>query len=335
MACEATAYARAGLVGNPSDGYFGKTISILVCDFAAKVTLYENPELEIVPSFQDRMRYNSMQDLAQDVANNGYYGGIRLMKAAIRKFHAYCETRKIALPERNFSIRYRSTIPRRLGLAGSSALVTATIRCLMEFYDLEVPREQLANLILSVETEELGIAAGLQDRVIQVYEGVVYMDFNRDLMETRGYGHYERLDPALLPPLFIAYREDMGEGSEVIHQTVRERWLEGDPEVRAAMEDFAAYAEEARKLLLAGRGREIGPLMDRNFERRCTIFKVAPENIDMVRRARAVGAHAKLAGSGGAIIGSYDDEDMFASIEKTMAASGVRVFKPQIVPAHP
>ena len=335
MACEATAYARAGLIGNPSDGYFGKTISILVRDFAAKVTLYENPELEIVPSFQDRMRYNSMQDLAQDVANNGYYGGIRLMKAAIRKFHAYCETRKIALPERNFSIRYRSTIPRRLGLAGSSALVTATIRCLMEFYDLEISREQLANLILSVETEELGIAAGLQDRVIQVYEGVVYMDFNKELMEPRGYGHYERLAPALLPPLFIAYREDLGEGSETIHQTVRERWLEGDPDVRAAMEDFAAYAEEARDLLLAGRGREIGPLMDKNFERRCAIFKVAPENIDMVRRARAAGAHAKLAGSGGAIIGSYDDEDMFARIEKAMAASGVRVFKPQIVPARP
>lgn len=335
MACEATAYARAGLIGNPSDGYFGKTISILVRDFAAKVTVYENPELEIVPSFQDRMRYSSMQDLAQDVENNGYYGGIRLMKAAIRKFHAYCEARRITLPPRNFSIRYRSTIPRRLGLAGSSALVTATIRCLMEFYDIEIPREQLPNLILSVETEELRIAAGLQDRVIQVYEGVVYMDFNRDLMESRGYGQYEYLDAALLPPLFIAYREDMGEGSEVIHQTVRERWLEGDPEVVAAMKDFASYAEKAHELLLAGRGREIGPLMDQNFDRRCSIFKVAPENIDMVRRARATGAHAKLAGSGGAIIGAYEDEAMYARLEQDMAGSGIRVFKPQILPESP
>lgn len=335
MACEATAYARAGLIGNPSDGYFGKTISILVRDFAAKVTLYENPELEIVPSFQDRMRYNSMQDLAQDVANNGYYGGIRLMKAAVSKFHAYCVTRKITLPERNFSIRYRSTIPRRLGLAGSSALVTATLRCLMEFYDLEIPREQLPNLILSVETEELGIAAGLQDRVIQVYEGAVYMDFDRTLMETQGYGRYEHLDPALLPPLFIAYREDLGEGSEVIHQTVRERWLEGDPEVHAAMKDFAAYAEEARKLLLAGRGLEIGLLMDKNFDRRCSIFKVAPENSDMVERVRAVGAHAKLAGSGGAVIGVYEDEAMYARLEQTLAESHVRIFKPQILPVSP
>ena len=335
MACEATAYARAGLIGNPSDGYFGKTISILVRDFAAKVTLYENPEIEIVPSFQDRMRYSSMEDLAKDVANNGYYGGIRLMKAAIRKFQEYCDIHRIDLPQRNFSIRYRSTIPRRLGLAGSSALVTATIRCLLEFYDLEIPKEQLPNLILSVETEELGIAAGLQDRVIQVYEGVVYMDFNKQLMDSQGYGHYEYLNPDLLPPLFIAYREDLGEGSETIHQTVRERWLEGDPEVRAAMRDFAGYAEQARALLLAGQGRDIGPLMDKNFDRRCSIFKVAQENIAMVRLARALGAHAKLAGSGGAIIGACDDEVMYARLEAAMGERGIKIFKPQILPEAP
>lgn len=43
------------------------------------------------------------------------------------------------------------------------------------------------NLVLSAE-EELGITAGLQDRVVQVYGGVVFMDFNRDHMQTWGYG---------------------------------------------------------------------------------------------------------------------------------------------------
>lgn len=335
MACESIAYARAGLIGNPSDGYFGKTISIIVRDFAAKVTLYESSELEIIPSFQDRMRYDSIADLARDVAANGYYGGIRLMKAAIRKFHAYCENNRIRLPKRNFSIRYRSTIPRRLGLAGSSALVTATMRCLMEFYDVEIPKEWLPNLILSVETEELGIAAGLQDRVIQVYEGVVYMDFSREIMEKQGYGRYVTLDPSLLPPLFVAYREDLGEGSETVHQTVRERWLAGDPEVIAAMQDFATYAQEAYNLLLAGRGNEIGPLMDKNFDRRCSIFNVTQANKEMVAIARQAGAHAKLAGSGGAIIGTYPDESTYEFLAHEMAQKGIRVFKPRIVPEQP
>ncbi|MCK5863297.1 MAG: GHMP kinase, partial [Candidatus Hydrogenedentes bacterium] len=219
MACEAIAYARAGLVGNPSDGYYGKTISIILRNFAAKVTLYESPEIEIVPSFQDRMKYATMSELVRDVENNGYYGGLRLMKGAVRKFFDYCTVNHIELEDRNFSIRYRSSIPRRLGLAGSSALVTATMSCLMEFYDVEIPKQFLPNLILSVETEELGIAAGLQDRVIQVYGGVVFMDFSREIMDLQGHGDYETLDTTLLPPIFLAYQEDLGQGSEVIHQT--------------------------------------------------------------------------------------------------------------------
>ena len=70
-------------------------------------------------------------------------------------------------------------------MAGSSAIIVATLRCLMEFYGVEIPRQVPPSLVLSVETEELGIAAGLQDRVVQVYEGLVYMDFARDRMEER------------------------------------------------------------------------------------------------------------------------------------------------------
>ena len=50
MIIRAKSYARAGLVGNPSDGYFGKTISFIVRDFGARVTLYESPVLEILPN---------------------------------------------------------------------------------------------------------------------------------------------------------------------------------------------------------------------------------------------------------------------------------------------
>ena len=36
--------------------------------------------------------------------------------------------------------------------------------------------------------EELGITAGLQDRVIQVYGGLVYMDFDKGSTQWFGYG---------------------------------------------------------------------------------------------------------------------------------------------------
>lgn len=56
-----------------------------------------------------------------------------------------------------------------------------------------------------METEELGITAGLQDRVVQVLEGCIQMNFDKDSIEKTGNGIYSRVDVRLLPPLFMAY----------------------------------------------------------------------------------------------------------------------------------
>ena len=330
MAVEATAYARAGLVGNPSDGYFGKTISFAMRNFAAKVTLYDHPQVEIVPSLRDRSAYASVRELVNDVKAYGYYGGIRVVKATIRRFVDYCDEQGITLPDRNFSIRYRTTIPRHVGLAGSSALVTAAIRCLMEFYEVDIPKPILPNVVLGVETGELGISAGLQDRVIQVYEGCVYMDFDRQYMDAQHHGRYEEIDPALLPDLFIAYRTDLAEGSEVFHNDIRDRWNHGDPDVLQAMQDFAGYAEEVRGLLAAGKGADIGPILNRNFDRRRSIYNISPANLDLIHRARAAGAYCKFAGSGGAIVGTYTGDDGFARLQEAFKGTNTVVVKPEI-----
>ena len=129
------AYARAGLMGNPSDGYHGKTLSIIVRNFWAEVVLYEWEDVEIVLTQEDRSRFRSVKELVRDVELHGYYGGIRLVKATIKKFVEYCRGRH-ALHDRNFSIRYETNIPRQVGLAGSSAIIVATTRALMEFYQV-------------------------------------------------------------------------------------------------------------------------------------------------------------------------------------------------------
>ena len=214
------AFARAGLMGNPSDGYHGKTLSLVIRDFAAEVTLYEWDRIEVVFSQHDQTRFDSIDELVRDVRLHGYYGGIRLVKATIKKFVEYCRRQGHLLHGRNFSVRYQSDIPRQVGMAGSSAIIVATLRCLMEFYDVDIPLQVQPSLVLSVETEELGIAAGLQDRVVQVYEGPVYMNFAREVMQDRGglqCGVYEPIDPTLLPPLYVAYSTDVSEPTEIIH----------------------------------------------------------------------------------------------------------------------
>ncbi len=325
------AYARAGLVGNPSDGYNGRTISLAIENFWAEAVLYEWDDLELVLGEESTNRFASIHDLVRDVKLHGYYGGIRLVKAAIKKFAEYCVRQKIDLHARNFSIRFESTIPRQVGLAGSSAIIVATLRALMDYYGVAIPLEVQPSLALSVEVEELGIAAGLQDRVIQVYEGLVSMDFGKEVMrETHGLWHgvYERLDPALLPPVYLAYKADVSEPTEVFHNDIRARFNRGEEVVVNAMRTFADLAKRGCVALAVGDAAELARLMDANFDTRRSIYRLPPGQIEMVEAARSTGASAKFAGSGGAIVGVYRDAATFAELERVLSAIGCVVVKP-------
>jgi glucuronokinase len=327
------AYARAGLLGNPSDGYNGKTISIIVRNFWAEVVMYEWESIEIVQSSDDRARFSSVHDLAQDVRLHGYYGGIRLIKATIKRFVDYCRDRNIKLDNRNFSVRYETNIPRQVGLAGSSAMIVATLRCLMDFYHIEIPIEQQPSLVLSVETEELGISAGLQDRVIQCYEGMVYMDFDKSVeREVDGiiFYAYQKLDPALLPPIYIAYHNELSEPTESFHNDIRGRYDSGEIAVVNAMKRFGRLTVQGRDALQAGKWERLSALIDENFNTRRGIFKLPAWQTDMVDTARSCGASAKFAGSGGAIIGMYQGEAMFSELRARMAEIGSETIKPLV-----
>ena len=331
MIIRTKAYPRAALIGNPSDGYFGKTIAFTFSNFSARVTLYESPELEIVPCRRDGSVFDSIQALYDDVRLFGYYGGIRLLKSAIKCFYGYCQEHEIELHRRNFTVRYDTDIPNLVGLAGSSAIITATLRALLAFYGVTIPKPQLANLIRAVENRELNIAAGLQDRVAQVYQGVVFMDFDKALLDKQGFGRYEPLRLPSLPPLYIAYRTDLSEGSEVFHNNIRDRFDRGEKEVVDAMAFWADLTLQARTALADGDWTALAALMNDNFDRRRQIFNLSEGNLRMVETARAAGASAKFTGSGGAIIGTYTDEAMYERLTEVFASQNIRVFKPALV----
>lgn len=326
------AYARAGLLGNPSDGYYGKTISVIVRNFWAEVVLYEWDTMEIVLAENDRARFHSVADLARDVRLHGYYGGIRLIKATIKRFVEYCQEQGLALHGRNFSIRYQTSIPRQVGLAGSSAIIVATLRALLEYYELDMPLRVQPSFVLSIERDELGIAAGLQDRVIQVYEGLVYMDFDRR-QEQMIHGFpcyaYEPLDPQRLPTLYVAYHDSLSEPTEVFHNDIRGRFNRGEALVVEAMQHFAEIARQGREALLAGDEARLSSLINENFDTRMSIYQLPAWQVEMVMTARACGASAKFAGSGGGIIGAYQGEAMFTRLSQELARLGVKTIKPQ------
>ncbi len=333
MIIKTRAFPRAALIGNPSDGYYGKTIAFVFDDYAASVDLYETPELDLVPSLRDHSCFPDVRELVRQVGLYGYYGGIRLLKASVKQFVAYCDEHGIALHDRNFTMRYRTTIPNRLGLAGSSAIVTASIRALEAFYEIKISKPEMANLILSVERDELGIAAGLQDRVAQTYNVPIFMDFNREHMDSYGYGIYKQLEIPADLNLFVAFRTDLAEGSEILHSRLREDYNNGVPAVLDAVREWAHLTDQVYAALPKGDYSLVERCLRRNFELRCEVCSstVSPKNRRMVELANSLGAAAKLTGSGGAIIGIYHDDAHFHQLKELFARHQIEIVKPHIV----
>jgi glucuronokinase len=331
MIIEARAYARAAILGNPSDGYFGKTISLIVKNFGAHILLYQTPELVIEPQQQDLNQFKNIYQLQDQVNLTGYHGGAPLLKAAIKRFLEYCQRHQIKLANKNFTIRYNSSIPRQIGLAGSSAIVIATLRGLMQFYEVEIPQEILPNLALAVECEELGINAGLQDRVIQTYEGCVYMNFDQQLMLEKNHGLYEPLDPDLLPNLYIAYKTELGKVSGKVLNDIKTRYDKGDSQVINTLAHIASLADTGRTALLNRDYTSLHELMNENFDQRCRIMNISASNMELVNTARQCGASATFTGSGGSVIGSYTDNDMLNKLVAQMRKVNARVIKPTVV----
>ncbi|MFO8081406.1 MAG: hypothetical protein R6V07_14050 [Armatimonadota bacterium] len=324
-----TTHARLGLMGNPSDGFGGRTITVQARDFGASATLEASSTLQIIPHPKhDPFEFDNIRALHHTAEQDGYYGGTRLIYATCKRFYDYCERYGVELPEKNFKLSYDTNIPRQVGLGGSSAIVVATLRVLMKFYGVtedDIPLPIQPNLARSVETDELEIKAGLQDRVAQIYGGLVYMDFDPEYMAAHEHGQYRRLPLELLPPLYLAWVPHSTETSGRAHNRVHYRFEEGDEEVIAAMKQFADYAREGAEALEMRDVTRFAELMDANFDLRRKIYGdevLGEQNLRMVRIAREHGMPAKFTGSGGAITGVILDDSAIADLQQALNAAG-------------
>jgi glucuronokinase len=201
----------------------------------------------------------------------------------------------------------------------------------MQFYNVEIPNFILPSLILKAETEELNINAGLQDRVIQVYEGCVFMDFEKEHLQTNGFGKYESINPGLLPKLYLAYKVELGKVSGTVLNNIRERYDKGDKKVHDTLADIASIAEQGKEALLAQDYKTLNLLMNKNFDLRCKIMDISQSNMELVNTARDCGASAKFSGSGGAIIGMYTDDEMLQRLIINLRKINARLIKPIIM----
>jgi galactokinase/mevalonate kinase-like predicted kinase len=282
-----TAPGRAGIVGNPTDGYGGTMIACSTRN-RAEVTIEENDQLIIVNN-QSR----KVLKWRNDFDNQGDYFDV--VRSVLRYFKLYDMKGKITI---------QTNIPVQAGLAGSTAVLSAVLSAVSKYAGFSYHKYHLAELNRTIELNYMKCHCGYQDAYMTTFGGLNYLDF-------RGKEYYKDLEGELYAtveplgsyvrelPLIVAHT-GIKHHSGNFHKPLRERWLEGDPAVVSAYTDIAHIAREGKKALLNGDWEQLAYLMNKNHEIQDSLTDSGEQNNYMIRVARENGAlAAKLAGAGG------------------------------------
>lgn len=283
----ATAPGRAGIIGNPTDGYGGTMIACSIKN-RALVTIEKADHLVIENDFgRKALLWKS------DFENQGDYFDV--VRSILRYFKAYDMKARISI---------RSDVPVQAGLAGSTAVLSAVLAAVSTYLGYKFHKYHLAELNRIIELHYMKCQCGYQDAYMTTFGGLNYLDF-------RGKEYYKDLDReiyATVEPLhpfvdklpFVVAHTGIKHHSGNFHKPLRERWLEGDRAAIEGYEEIASIAREGKKALINQDWDELAYLMNKNHQIQNSLADSGEKNLYMMKAAMENGAlAAKLAGAGG------------------------------------
>ncbi len=316
-----TAPARANLIGNPSDQYGGSTLSCSV-PLRARVEVSAAPK-GLLETAGQSFRIAGAEDLAP---------------RGDRFDIARCVLAHLGIDRPEVCVRYGSEIPLQSGMAGSTALVVALLRALLEWLGEPPGAYALAERARRVEREQLGVQCGYVDQYLAVFGGLRHVDLRGKAREDAGptpYASVEDLAPHVSKLPFVLAFTGVRHSSDSVHRPLRERWEAGETEVVTAYERIGELGRLGKRALLDAAWDELGALMDENHAIQQRLGGSGPSNDRLIEAARAAGAPgAKLAGAGrgGTIVALWPEKDP-APLEAALRRAGATaLYRPHPVP---
>ncbi|OGG50810.1 MAG: hypothetical protein A3F84_17475 [Candidatus Handelsmanbacteria bacterium RIFCSPLOWO2_12_FULL_64_10] len=282
-----TAPGRAGIIGNPTDMYGGTVISCSTAERAA--VLIEPANRMTFEVAGRRFTVRTPRDLALD----GSYFDVA---KAVMDF--------LDIPGGACRIRWACDVPFAAGLSSSSAMIVALMNALLAFLGRSCHRFQLAEMARHIDLHYMGILCGYQDSYMCTFGGLNYMDFReKEFYRSIGeepYGTVESLTPYVKELPFVLAHTGVRRISGTVHKPIRERWLEGDPDVRQGYLRISHLARVGKRALMEEDWDLLAELMTENHEIQRDFGGSGPENERLIEAALEGGAlGAKLAGAGG------------------------------------
>jgi D-glycero-alpha-D-manno-heptose-7-phosphate kinase len=225
-------------------------------------------------------------------------------------------------PGRGLDLRVRSGVPPQSGLGGSSALAVAIGGALAEFATAPMEAGSFLHFIQNLETRLLGLPTGYQDYYPAIYGGV--QSLTATLHGTRR-DSLPDAAPWLGEALLLA-------DTRLEHESGMNNWevlrafLDGDRDVRAAMNRINECAYAMDRALREGSLKEAAKALDAEWQARRTLAPVVSnERIEaIVAAAKGAGAlAAKVCGAGGGgCIAMLARPDTHAAIGAAVADEG-------------
>ena len=311
-----SAPGRCGIIGNPTDMYGGAVISCSI-PYRAHVTI--KPHTELVLETGGRSFVVRGDD---DLRLRGDYFDVA--RAVLEYLHddGLC-----------CHIAYSSEIPISSGVSSSTALTVAILYGLLRFKDLDYSPYRVAELARYTELNHFRIICGYQDAYMCTFGGLNYMDFRgKQFYRPAAEELYATIEPLerYVPhlPLVLAHT-GVEHSSDAVHKPLRERWLEGDRQVRDAYENITRLAQEGKKALLNAEWERLGYLMNQNHAIQRDLGGSGEANERLIAAALdrgALGAKLAGAGGGGTIIALHEDPDYLSQGLAEIGAD--RVFRP-------
>ncbi len=318
----ATAPGRCGVLGNPTDMYGGSVISCSLSE-RATCTLSDSDALILEA---DNGEWQVIASVA-DLEPSPDFPRLDLAKAVLKGMG-------IAPSEVGFHLTTSTEIPMQAGLAGSTALMAAVYGAVSKKIGRMEHKHAIAAAIRKIEYEILGVICGFQDQYMAVFGGLNYMDFRNKgshiPMDAQPYATIEPLIDLVPQPLpFVLAHTGVKHHSGAAHKPVRQRWLDNDPEVREAYDNFVPkLARNGKKALMEGDWEAIATLMNQNQEVQFRLGASGAAVDKLVEVALANGAlGAKLAGAGqgGTVLClTFEPERTIAALKEAGAGRIIR-----------
>ena len=246
-----SAPGRAGIIGNPTDMYGGAVLSCSV-GMRARVTVTPADELTLETDGQER-RIAGRDDLRPQ---QDHFDVARAVLDYLR------------LPPLACHVAYKSEIPLRSGLAGSTALVVALLQAFLAWQGETNTLYRLAERARYIELNYLKVVCGYQDAYMCTFGGLNYMDFRGKQFyrqaEAELFATIEPLAPYTPSLPFVLGFTGVQHASGAVHKPLRERWLEGEAAVMESYKRITEIARMGKKALLTADWPLLGRLMNEN-----------------------------------------------------------------------